>query len=181
MGTPRDCAAPRKRLFHGVGTAAFATQVKFTIAAGQTDFAVGDYFTITVTAAVPSNGLGTFSVTDPDGHALPAATVDTAYVDQIGFTINNGTTNFVVGDTFTITVSATNGNFVLANKTAVDGSQAGKWVLAADMPASATAASASIVWAGQVDAGALNFADANVLADHVETLWAQGVVPVARQ
>jgi hypothetical protein len=47
----------------------------------------------------------TFAVAAPNGDALPAGTVGTAYADaQIGFTVTAGGTAFVAGDSFTITV-----------------------------------------------------------------------------
>lgn len=66
---------------------------------------VGTY-TLTCTAA--ATNAGTFSVTCPDGKALPGATVGSAYVSRhVNFTIADGSTDFVVGDAFTITVSTT--------------------------------------------------------------------------
>lgn len=71
---------------------------------------VGNYVVKCTIAA--ANG-GTFSVTDPDGNALPALTLAagagaaTNYTsDQISFTITDGTTDFAVDDTFTIAVTA---------------------------------------------------------------------------
>lgn len=63
-------------------------------------------YVVTCTAAA-TNG-GTFSVTNPAGKALPAATVGTAYTSrEINFTLNDGGTDFIVGDAFTFVVSTT--------------------------------------------------------------------------
>jgi len=63
----------------------------------------GDYVVKCITAA--ANG-GTFSVTAPSGKLLPNATVGTDYRSRhINFKINDGATDFIVNDTFTITVT----------------------------------------------------------------------------
>lgn len=90
-----------------VGSAYNSTAgINFTIADGTDDFAVGDTFTIAVAHSIPSGG-GTFSVTDPDGIALPSGSVGVAYSTQIAFTIADGTPDFVVGDGFDVTVTIT--------------------------------------------------------------------------
>lgn len=67
---------------------------------------------------------GLFSVEDPDGYALPPAVVGTAYInDQINFTINDGSPDFAVGDSFTITIEEGSGEVVALAPDAVDGSQ----------------------------------------------------------
>ena len=49
---------------------------------------------------------GTFRVKTPLGATLPNATVGSAYTgQQIGFTISDGSTDFALGDKFTVTVS----------------------------------------------------------------------------
>ncbi|MFL9828900.1 hypothetical protein ABTU92_29265, partial [Rhodoplanes sp. SY1] len=80
----------------------------FTIADGGTDFVVGDAFVITVAPAVPANG-GVFSVERPDGTFGADATVGVAYASQIGFTIADVGTDFVIGDGFDVTVVISGG------------------------------------------------------------------------
>lgn len=53
-----------------------------------------------------------FTVQDPGGAFLAPLTVGTAYADEIGLTITAGSTAFVAGDTFTVSVTATNGNWI---------------------------------------------------------------------
>ena len=73
--------------------------------------------------ATAANG-GRFAVIDPDGYALADALVGVAYVSpQIGFTIGDGAADFVVGDSFTITVPVGSLKVIQLNMTAVDGSQ----------------------------------------------------------
>lgn len=95
--------------------------VKFTISDGGTDFAAGDAFNITVTATIPADG-GVFSVTAPNGAALPNATVGVAYATQLAFTIADGSTDFIVGDGFDITVAAGADKLRAFTAAAVDGS-----------------------------------------------------------
>lgn len=111
-------------------------QLNFTLNDGATDFAVGDIFTILASAA--DGDAGTFSVLAPDGDALPDATVGTAYSNaQLNFTLNDGATDFAVGDKFTVTVAAGSGKVVEIDFTAVDGSQNAYGFLIAAVDASA--------------------------------------------
>ncbi len=106
-----------------IGVATVGTQfttgshLTFTIADGATDFVSGDSFTITVAAA----NSGTFSVTAPDGSHLNAATVGVAYSNShLGFAISDAT-DFVVNDSFTISVTL--GSWVALNFSDTDGGQ----------------------------------------------------------
>lgn len=109
-----------------VGTAIVGTLfdgvVKFTVSDGGTDFVAGDEFDITVIAAVPANGLGTFSIVDPDGVAQESGVIGTAYNHELKFTLADGGTNFIVGDSFTITVPAGDSKAVEWDPDADDGS-----------------------------------------------------------
>lgn len=93
-----------------VGTPYNSTNgINLLLADGATDFALGDEFVVTVTAATPANG-GLFSVIDPDGIVLPDATVGVPYAgSHIRFTITDGATDFAVGDGFNVTVVITGG------------------------------------------------------------------------
>lgn len=72
-----------------------------------------------------------FSVTDPEGNALAVATVGTAYnAEGLSFTVVAGSTAFVAGDSFSITVLDAIGTFQLCVKTATDGSQVPAAILA---------------------------------------------------
>lgn len=94
-----------------VAAAYSANGLAFTIADGSTDFASGDSFIITV-AAVPGNG-GTFQVVSPSGEVLPSLSVGVAYTGHINLTIADGTTDFIVGDTFTVSVAG-DGKYYIA-------------------------------------------------------------------
>jgi hypothetical protein len=76
-----------------------------TVVFGGPETLVGNYVvTCTIAAA---NG-GTFSVVNPAGKALPVAVVGTPYRSrEINFTLNDGGTDFIVGDSFTFVVDTT--------------------------------------------------------------------------
>lgn len=81
---------------------------------------LGDYSVECITEA--TNG-GTFAVFDPLGRRMADAVVGVAYDNgEIAFTIADGTEDFDVGDTFTITVPKGSGELVPLSLTAVDGS-----------------------------------------------------------
>lgn len=104
------------------------------VAAG-TDTQIGDYVLECVSAVADA---GVFEVTSPDGDALPDAIVAVAYTNtQLNFTLNDGATDFVVGDKFTVTVAAGSGKVVPIDFTAVDGSQKAAGFMIAGVDASA--------------------------------------------
>jgi hypothetical protein len=96
------------------------------------DAIIGNYKVICITAVTD---LGNFSVIDPNGNRLADAVVGTAYTSsQINFTINDGSTDFTAGATFTIPVTASSdaGKGKLCDANSIDGSQLPKYILLAD-------------------------------------------------
>lgn len=103
-----------------------------------------------------------FSVTNPEGVAMPNATVGTAYSQSgLAFTITAGGTAFVAGDSFTLEYADSIGNFILSVKTATDGSQTPCAILADYSDASA----------GPVTAGAYVMAEVNGRALNYDASW----------
>jgi hypothetical protein len=95
---------------------------------------VGDYVFTCVEAIADG---GRFEGVDPDGLALPDAQVGTAYVNpNINFTINDGATDFVVGDTVTITVAEGNKKVRQIDFSSVSGTQDASGILYEDADAS---------------------------------------------
>lgn len=94
-----------------VGVAYSNSHFGVTISDGSTDFTAGGVWTLTCTIA---HG-GIFELVDPDGIVLdagltlPGSAGGTLAVDVggIAFTITDGSADFAVGDTFAITVTAT--------------------------------------------------------------------------
>jgi len=115
-----------------IGTA-YTGQVNFTIADGSADWIVGDFVTI---AVISTGAGGVWTVTAPDGASLPTAVVGTAYTsEQINFTIDDGSADWIVGDLATITVPAGDGKVVALDLTAVDGTQRAYGVILLDVTA----------------------------------------------
>lgn len=82
---------------------------------------VGTYIVVIDAAAANA---GSFRVEDPDGAVIGHGTVGVAFSDaQIGFTVNDGSTDFAVGDSFTIVVPAGSGKYRALNPAGLDGSQ----------------------------------------------------------
>jgi hypothetical protein len=109
-----------------------------------------------------ATGPTTFTVTNPEGAALSNATAGTAYnAGGIAFTITAGGTAFVAGDSFTLTVVDSIGNFIASVKTATDGSQVPCAILADYADATN----------GPVQTGAYMLGEFNVNAVIYDTSW----------
>jgi len=100
---------------------------------GGDDTQIGTY---TITCIAAATGAGTFKVEAPNGEALPDAQAGAAYANpQLNFTINDGTPDFAVGDTFTIEVAPGSGQCTAIDFSAVDGSQQAHGIAAGDYDA----------------------------------------------
>jgi hypothetical protein len=118
----------------------------------------------------------TFTVTDPEGTVLPNATVGTPYVNaEIDFTITAGGTAFVAGDSFTLTVSRTVGNFIACVKTAVDGSQVPAAIIVDNVIATSTPQMVGAYFTGEFNANAVIFDPSWTLYDLTVALQARNI------
>lgn len=82
---------------------------------------IGSYVLTCIAAA---SNAGIFAVVDPDGLRLADATVGVAFTSpQIGFTVADGGTDFVVGDRFTLAVAEGDKKVTQIDFSATDGSQ----------------------------------------------------------
>ena len=107
---------------------------------------LGNYVLTCITAAANA---GIFQVVDPEGVQLGRATVATAYTSAtINFTIADGSTDFVVGDTITIPVATGSGKAKLCDADAVDGSQVPVGILYEDTNATSADTNATIYKTG---------------------------------
>lgn len=116
---------------------------------------VGVYRVVCI--AVAANG-GTFKVLTPEGVKLDKeATVGAAYdSDHLDFTINDGATDFIVGDEFAVTVSGSK-SYQLAASAAVDGSARARRVLAVDVDTTGGAKEALVYMTGVFNVNKLIF------------------------
>ena len=74
-----------------------------------------------VTCIEPAANAGVFTVEDPDGVTIGRATVGVAFTGPINFTIADGATDFVSGDSFVVTVAAGTGQVQAIDLTATNG------------------------------------------------------------
>lgn len=117
-----------------------------------------------------ATGSAAFNITDPNGDALPAVTLDVAYTDaQINFTVAHGSTPFIAGDKFTLAIPAGSGKFITSVKTAVDGSQNPCAILVDNADASGGDVVAGIYVMGEFNSNALTM-DASWTADTLEPI-----------
>lgn len=123
---------------------------------------VGSYVLKCIAVALNA---GTFSVIDPNGNRLADAVVGAAYLNEIGFTLNDAETDFAVGDSFTLAVAAGSGLAKLVDKAAADGSNIADSILADDVDTTADA-DAQVYTSGLFNRKALIFAANNTAADH---------------
>lgn len=141
---------------------------------------IGTYLLRCIAAA---SGAGTFEVQAPDGAALEQATVGVAYTNpHINFTLNDGTPDFAVGDTFTIAVAAGSGKVKAISFSAVDGTEDAYGILAAPVDTTGTLKSLAFtsggtyeVRPGDVITGATSGATAGVVSLSLSSgTWAGG-------
>lgn len=89
----------------------------------------------TVRCIAAAANAGTFRVTTPTGHVLgdlvlPGGAGGSAtFSNRLKFAIADGTTDFIIGDGFDVTVAAGSGKAVLSLAAAVDGSQVPESIL----------------------------------------------------
>jgi hypothetical protein len=105
----------------------------------------------------PGANVGTFAIFDPQGIEVGTATVAVAFVGPINFTINDGATDFISGDTFNITVSAVTYKYKLAVAAAVDGSAEPDAILVDDIDATAADKVCNGYFTGQFNSSRLTY------------------------
>lgn len=93
--------------------------------------------------------VGTFIVVDPYGvsigEGIYGAGGSVTFADQVKFAFtDDGTTHYIVGDGFDITIAAGSGKFVPLALTALDGTQIAAGVLLAPVPVALTADATSV-------------------------------------
>lgn len=135
--------------------------------------AITGTYTLTITEAAAN--AGDFSVTDPNGTAIGTGTVGIAFsAGGLAFTLADGSTDFIVGDTFSIVVNAGIGEWVAYDDDGTnDGRRAATGILYGNVDAtSADARAVAIVRDVEVIESLLVGLDDNGKAD----LLALGIV-----
>lgn len=133
-------------------------------------------YKVRFTIAATNNG--TFIVTDPDGMQIGTIVMAAgagAFDDDLKFAIADGSTDFVVGDGFDITVAAGSGKYVASLAAAVDGSQVPDAILAEDTDASAADKSTVAYFRGDFATGKLTIGTGHTAASIKEGLRVKGI------
>jgi len=150
-----------------------------TAASTLTGAVVGNYEIVCTAVA---GGVGTYSVTDPDGNALAAATQAVAYSTELSFTIGGGAP--IVGDSFIVVVTPAVVSYVVCNQAHVDGSQTLVYILADDKVDTTAAIMAAVYETGKFNGAAVTFGGTDTWANHVNDkatiLFRGDVVPDQR-
>lgn len=106
-----------------------------TITASPTVGAAAKVGTYRLVCIEPATNVGKFQVEDPDGIVIGVATVAVEFTTHLTFTIADGATDFVSGDSFTIVVAAGSGKVKQIDFAATDGSDKAYGVLLHDATA----------------------------------------------
>lgn len=141
--------------------------------AGKEDLEAGIYTLRCIAAAVNA---GTFILTSPTGQRIGRdITVGVAYTSEhLDLTINDGATDFVVGDTFTITVTRS-GKYKLSAAAAVDGSNKPSAILVEAVDATAADKDCSIYQTGEFNEDAVVLGAGHTVATVRPFLEARGI------
>ncbi|MBX3488874.1 hypothetical protein [Parvibaculum sp.] len=118
----------------------------------------------------------TFQVRDPRGRDIGTVSFSGSgasgtFANEIKFAVTDGSTDFIVGDGFDITVAAGSGGAVKSLTTASDGSQNPVAILAAPADATAGAIDAPGYISGQFDPNLLDLADTGHTEATLASAW----------
>jgi hypothetical protein len=133
---------------------------------------VGVYTAKCITATTNS---GTFRVFDPKGRVLGDVAVAATFADQIKFVIADGSTDFIVGDTFLITVAAGSGKYLKSLTAAVDGSQYPDAILGEDADATSADVEAMSHIGGEFISDYMTFGTGHTAASARDDLRLRGI------
>lgn len=118
---------------------------------------------------------GDFTVYAPDGSVVGIAHVGVAFVnDHLNFTIADAT-DFILGDTFLVTVAAGSGKAVIVNSANVNGSAKPEGVMLEDVDASSGDLDGICAMTGQYNEDALVFGGSDTKETHRAALRDMGI------
>jgi hypothetical protein len=131
-------------------------------------------YTLICTAA--ASNAGTFQVKAPDGSLLPPLTVAVAYTgNHINLTVADGSADWIVGDSITVTVAAGSGKLRECKSANVDGSNQPYAILAETTDASGADATCPIYLAGEFTQSAVSAGTGHTVAGLRDTLRGLGI------
>ncbi len=144
-----------------------------TVVTGGPD-TIGGIYTVECTVAITNSG--TFKLVSPLGVILATGTITAGAGgtlvltnDELNFTLTDGSTDFALGDLFTVTIPAGSGKYTSVDLTAVDGSAAARAVLLEAKDAtSADVTNTPVALTGEFVAASLSFGGTDTAADHRE-------------
>jgi hypothetical protein len=138
---------------------------------------VGDYIARCITAGANS---ATFRLIDPLGRVLgdvsySGAGASAVFSNQVGFTITDGSTDFIVGDAFRITVAAGDNKLFRSVASAIDGTQTPTGILVDQANAASADVTGAIYVAGEFDETAVLYGAGHTAASVRNGLRALGI------
>lgn len=143
-----------------------------SVAAGGTKLKTGTYTARCIRAATNA---GDFQVSDPDGNLIGIAIVAVAFTSpHLNFTIADGSTDFVVGDTFTVAVAAVD-KYKLSAAASTDGSQVPDLILAEATDASSADVVTVAYERGDFDENAITLGSGHTASSVREGLRQKGI------
>lgn len=173
-GTATSAAKSGGNTGNGTLTVDATTPVKAGAKAGV--------YQVRFTVAATNNG--TFTVADPDGFVIGTVVMAAgagAFDNDIKFAVADGSTDFVVGDGFDVTVAAGSGKYVLSLAAANDGSQIPDAILADDCDATSADKVTVAYYLGGFDDSKITYGTGHTAASVKEGLRAKGVHLISTQ
>jgi len=141
--------------------------------------AVAGIYTLNIIEA--ATNAGRFELLNPDGVAVGEGNVASAFSGGgLSFTLADGATDFVVGDTFAITVAAGSGKYDALDLTGADGSEDAVAILWGPVDASLADASCAVITRDCEVNGSLLTWPAGITADqkaaYIAALEGRGII-----
>lgn len=130
----------------------------------------------TAVCTVAGTNTFTFEIRDPKGNLLGTTTAGATFANQLKFVIADGSTDFIVGDSFAITVAAGSGEYVKSLAAAVDGSQYPVAIASEDIDATSAAKTTLGYIVGTFNSDSVNFGTGHTLASTKDALRGKGII-----
>ena len=129
-----------------------------------------------VTCITAGTNTATWRVVDPQGFVIGQdVALGGTFATQIKFVIADGSTDFVVGDAFNVTIAAGSGKIKQLLSTNLDGSQYPYGVLAADVDASGGDKAGTVYLTGKYNSAAITWGGSDTVATHRDAFRNLGI------